>query len=196
MESKRQQRILRWLIPVAIVLLLLGSCVQKWPHYNASAPGAHVTETLMFMRGTWGEQVHLPVGDGAELAARAICYPPQPGGNQGCHLIIDLMIQRPTNISFTGGAFVARDPSNHEIRFDSGKPYEYPGNCPAAEFEEQSWCVAMKASVQLDYELPPRLFELLIPGVTIDGENVVVPPIQFEYDDFLAYQFVPWIVNY
>ena len=196
MESRWHQGKLRWLIAIAIVLLLFGSCVHKWPYYKASAPGAHVTETLMLMRLTWGEQVHLPVGDGAEVAARAICYPPEPSGYQGCHLIIDLLIQKPMKISFTEGPFVARDPSNHEIRFYSGKPGEYSGNCPAAQFEEQFWCVAAKASVHLDYEVPPRQFELLIPGVTINDENVVVPPIKFEYYDFLAYQFVPWIVNF
>ena len=50
--------------------------------------------------------------------------------------------------------------------------------------------------VHLDYEMPPSVFELLVPGVTINDENIVVPPIRFEYDDFLAYQFVPLLVNF
>ena len=196
MGWKRHQGKLRWLIPMAVVMLLFGSCVHKWPHYNASAPGAHVTETLMFMRLTWGEQVHLPVVEGAELAARAICYPPEQGGYQPCHLIIDLLIQRPMNIAFAEGSFIARDPSNHDIRFGANRPGEYHGNCAPEAFEAQAWCVAAKASVLLVYEMPPREFELLIPGVNINDKNFVVPAIRFEYDDFLAYQFVPLVVNF
>ena len=150
----------------------------------------------MFMRLTWGEQVHLPVGEGAELAGRAICYPPEQGGYQPCHVIIDLLIQKPMKIAFAGGSFIARDPSNHSIRFGSNRPGEYSVNCAPEAFGEQAWCVAAKAIVHLVYEMPPREFELLIPGVTINDKNFVVPPIRFEYDDFLAYQFVPLVVNF
>ena len=195
-EPKRHRSKLKWLILMAVIVLLFGSCVHKWPHYKASAPGGYVTETLMFMRLTWGEQVHLPLEEGAELAARAICYPPEPNGYQGCHVIIDLLIQKPMTVSFTEGSFIARHPVNHEIRFGFGRYSGYSGNCPPSKFDGRFWCVTKKATVYLNYETPPRQFELLIPGVTIGEEHIDVPPIKFEYDDFLAYQFVPWIVNF
>lgn len=195
-ESNQGRKRHGCLVSLAAIALLFGSCVHKWPHYKASAPGAHVTEKLMFMRLTWGEQVHVPLVDGAELAARAICYPPKQGGHQPCHLIVDLKIQEPMQISFTEGPIVARHPSDHGIRFASGGYDLRVGNCRAEEFEAHAWCTAVSTGVHLDYEMPPSVFELLVPGVTINDENIVVPPIRFEYDDFLAYQFVPLLVNF
>jgi len=192
----RHRRVLRWLIPVAVVALLFGSCIRKWPHYEVTVPGGYVTETRMFMRGTWGEQAHLPIRNDAELAVRTICYPPEPDGYQHCHLIIELRTKRPMQISFNEGAFVARQPSNHETRFDSGPSRTIRADCSAEQFAEDTWCVAVTAPVLLDYEQPPRQFELLIPSITIEGEELTVPPIRFEYDDSFAYQFVPWITNF
>ena len=97
---------------------------------------------------------------------------------------------------FRGRIVIARDLSNHDIRFGANPPGEYHGNCAPEAFEAQAWCVAAKASVLLVYEMPPREFELLIPGVNINDKNFIVPPIRFEYDDFPAYQFVPWVVNF
>lgn len=184
------------LIALLVIALLFGSCVHRWPHYKASAPGAHVTEKMMFMRLTWGEQVHLPLADGAELAARSICYPPAQGGYQPCHLIVELRIRKAMEISFTRGLIVARHPADLGIRFASGGYDTRIGNCPTEAFEAHAWCTAVSTSVHLDYEMPPSVFELLVPGVTINDENIAVPPIRFEYDDFLAYQFVPLLVNF
>ena len=177
MTKKQHQGRLGWLITLTVFALTLWSCVQEWPHYNVSAPGAYVTDTFALMRLTLGERVHLPLADGAELTAVAVCYHPEPGGNQPCGLIVNLLVQEPMNIAFAGGPFIARDPSDHAIRFDAGASYLGRTACTASQLAEQSWCTAVSTRVHLAYEAPPRQIVLLVPDVIINDEAMAVPPI-------------------
>ena len=181
-QSLRTRTIIKWLLLVIIVGIVLSTCIKDWPYYKASVPGGYTTESNMFMRGTWGEKAHLPLVQGAELTVRTICYPRETGGFQPCHLIINIDNQSTNKINFAEGEFIVRNPSNHEIRFDSGT-------------WSREYGATIIIFVDLSYKITPRKFELLLPDIAVNGEVRVVPAIQFQYEDSFPYQFVLWFAN-
>lgn len=191
------------LLLTAIIFVETGCTIEDWPYYKVSAPGASVTRTSSLSRGNLGELLHFAIVDGAELTATSNCYPREENGFQHCSLIVTLEAQKPMNIEFTAGPFVARAPSEPEARFGSdGFRQSHPG-CPPNV--SQLWCTRERVVVQLDYTnvrplvlrgSPPRQVELLVPPVVVDKQVVDVPAIRFTYEDAFPYQCVPLFVNF
>ena len=182
-HSLHTRTIIKWLLLVTIVGIILSTCVIDWPYYKASVPGGYTTESRMFMRGTWGEQAHLPLVHGAKLTVRTICYPRESSGFQSCNLVITLVNPSSNKINFTEGEFIVRDPSNHEIRFDTRTSRKENG-------------VTLLLFVHLSYKKPPREFELLLPDIAINSNVQEIPAIKFQYEDSFPYQFDLWLSNY
>jgi hypothetical protein len=155
--------------------------MRDWPYYKVSAPNGYTTESWMFMRGTWGEQIHFPLADGVELAARTICYPRKSNGFQSCHLVIDIKNPNSIKIAFKNWDFIARDPSNHKIRYNG---------IPSRIEQNPGFLVIVRLNST------PKEFELILPNIIIKGKEQSIPPMIFQYEDSFPYQFDPWIGNY
>lgn len=135
----------------------------------------------MFMRGTWGEQAHYPLGHGAQITARAICYPREPNGFQPCHLVINILHPNEIKIDFKEGEFIVRDPSNHEHRFDTRNW--------SREYSKLTGTILI--IVYLGYKKSPGEFELLLPDIAVNNNVHVIPAFRFKYEDtFLTSSFL------
>jgi len=139
----------------------------------------------MFMGGTSRETAHLPVVQGVELTATAICYPRESDNFQPCHLIIRLDNHSSNEINFTEGKVFVRDPYIHSI--------DFAGRATIKKFD-----VTLLIRVDLKYKTTPREFELLLPDIAINDDVQVIPAIKFQYEDSFPYQyqFIPWFANY
>lgn len=178
---------------VATLSALVGCTVEDWPYYAAYMPGGVTIEGSRFMRGTWGDEVRFPIAEDAELSARSICYPREQDGNQPCRISVSLIHPGPGGISFEGGAFIARDPDDPETRFDGRwVKCRYDGDC----FISPTLPTQESVGIDLSYERPPELFELIVPLVKLSGRTYAIPPISFRYEDTFPYQIVPLLANY
>ena len=173
-----------------LLLILLSTCVEDWPHYSVSVNKGYVTESgWVPVRFTWGEQAHIPLSNSSEFTVRSICYPRVSDGNQHCHLVLRVDSENPINAEMDQGSIVVRNPGNPSHDYVS--KISFPGNPP-----HQNTTNPILIMVNLDYEKPPGEFELIAPKIFINGEAHTIPPIHFYYEDKFPYQFVPWITNY
>jgi hypothetical protein len=173
-----------------LILILLSTCVDDWPHYSVSLKGGYVTESGWIpVRFTWGEQAHIPLSNSSEFTVRSICYPRESDGNQHCHLILRVDSEIPINAKIDQNRIVAREPGNPSHDYVS--KVSFPGTFPRSNTTNPILII-----VYLDYERPPREFELIAPKIFINGEAHIIPPIRFHYEDKFPYQLVPWITNY
>lgn len=173
-----------------LLLVLLSTCVEDWPHYSVSVNGGYVTESGWIpVRFTWGEQAHVPLSNSSEFTVRSICYPREPDGNQHCHLILRVDAENTINAVIDSNSIVVRNPHNDNQNYVS--KISSPRNYPRSNSTNP-----ILMSVNIDYDRPPREFELIVPDVFVNENPQTIPPIRFHYEDEFPYQFVPWITNY
>lgn len=192
--TKSLSRAFSGLAVVAAGLATLSGCsLRDWPYYTATIPGGITIREGPLFRGTWGDQARFAIDGETEFAARTICYPRESGGDQHCHVLVELLHAGAGSVAFDEGQFVVHRPENGEQRFESRtERCRYDGDCfikPTLPIQEQ-------VIIYFDYQHPPPEFVIATPDAILGGKVVSLPPVEFSYQDSFPYQVVPLWGNY